>query len=43
MLVKLTKEVHQKLKEMSKELNMPMSQCINMLVSKWLKDNKWSS
>jgi antitoxin component of RelBE/YafQ-DinJ toxin-antitoxin module len=26
---------------MSKELNMPMSQCINMLVSKWLKDNKW--
>ena len=39
-LVKLTKEVHQKLKEMSKELNMPMSQCINMLVSKWLKDNK---
>ena len=40
MLVKLTKEVHQKLKEMSKELNMPMSQCINMLVSKWLQDTK---
>lgn len=40
MLVKLTKEVHQKLKEMSKQLNMPMAQCVNMLVVQWLKDNK---
>ena len=40
MLVKLTKEVHHKLKGMSKQLNMPMSQCVNMLVAQWLKDNK---
>lgn len=40
MLVKLTKEVHQKLKEMSQKINMPMSQCVNMLVTQWLKDNK---
>lgn len=40
MMVKITKEVHAKLKQMSKELNMPMSQCINMLVSQWLKDLK---
>lgn len=40
MLVKLTKQVHAKLKEMSIELNMPMSQCVNMLVTQWLKDNK---
>ena len=40
MLVKLTKEVHKKLKEMSTELNMPMSQCVNMLVTQWLKGNR---
>ena len=40
MMIKVTKEVHFKLKQMSKELNMPMSQCINMLVTNWLKDNK---
>ena len=40
MMVKITKEVHAKLKRMSNELNMPMSQCINMLVSQWLKDLK---
>ena len=40
MMVKVAKEVHLKLKQMSKNLNMPMSQCINMLVSNWLKDNK---
>jgi antitoxin component of RelBE/YafQ-DinJ toxin-antitoxin module len=40
MMVKVTKEIHAKLKQMSKELNMPMSQCINMLVTQWLKDNK---
>ena len=39
-MVKITKEVHLKLKQMSKELNMPMSQCINMLVTNWLKDNR---
>lgn len=39
MQVKLTKEVHTKLKEMSKELSMPMAQCINMLVSQWIKNN----
>lgn len=39
-MVKVTKEIHAKLKQMSKELNMPMSQCINMLVTQWLKDNK---
>lgn len=39
-MVKITREVHAKLKKMSKELNMPMSQCINMLVSNWLKDLK---
>lgn len=40
MMVKITKEIHAKLKKMSKDLNMPMSQCINMLVTQWLKDNK---
>ena len=30
----------QNLKEMSRDLNMPMSQCVNMLVTQWLKDNK---
>lgn len=40
MLVKITKEIHAKLKEMSKQLNMPMSQCVNMLVTQWLKDNR---
>lgn len=40
MLVKLTKEIHSKLKQMSEQLNMPMSQCVNMLVTQWLKDNK---
>lgn len=39
-MIKVTKEIHTKLKQMSKELNMPMSQCINMLVTQWLKDNK---
>ena len=39
-MIKVTKEIHAKLKQMSKELNMPMSQCINMLVTQWLKDNK---
>lgn len=39
-MIKVTKEIHAKLKEMSKQLNMPMSQCINMLVTQWLKDNK---
>ena len=40
MVIKLAKEVHSKLKEMSEKLNMPMSQCVNMLVTQWLKDNK---
>lgn len=40
MLVKLTKEIHSKLKQMSEQLSMPMSQCVNMLVTQWLKDNK---
>ena len=39
-MIKLSKEVYAKLKEMSDKLNMPMAQCINMLVSQWLKDNK---
>jgi len=39
MHIKFTIEVYNKVKEMSKKLNMPMSQCVNMLVTKWLKDN----
>jgi len=39
-MVKITKEIHAKLKLMKEKLNMPMSQCINMLVTQWLKDNK---
>jgi len=40
MQLKLTTEVHAKLKEMSEALNMPMAQCVNMLVNQWLKENK---
>ena len=28
------------LRKICTKLNMPMAQCINMLVSQWLKDNK---
>lgn len=40
MPIKLTKEVYLKIKKMSQKLQMPMTQCINMLVNQWLKDNK---
>jgi len=39
-MVKLTKEVHAKLKSISEELNMPMSQVVNMLINNWIKDNR---
>ena len=40
MPVKLSKEVHAKLKKISKELDMPMAQIVNMFCNQWLKDNK---
>lgn len=39
MLVTVPEDAHKKLKQMRKETSMPMSQCINMLVSQWVKDN----
>jgi len=39
-MVKLVKEVKQKLKSISNDLDMPMSQVINMLINNWIKDNK---
>jgi len=39
-MVKLTKEVYDKLKSISKELNMPMAQVVNMLVNVWIKENR---
>lgn len=38
-MVKLSKEVYSKLTEISKRLNMPRTQVINMLVTEWLKNN----
>lgn len=40
MAIKFTIDVYNKVKEMSQKINMPMSQCVNMLVTQWLKDNK---
>lgn len=39
-MIKLTKEVYLKLTEMSKMLNMPRTQCVNMLINQWFRDNK---
>lgn len=39
MPIKLKLEVYEKVKTMSKKLNMPMTQCINMLVTEWLLQN----
>ena len=39
-MIKLTKDVHAKLKSISKELNMPMAQVVNMLVNDWIKANR---
>ena len=39
MQLNVTKEVNEKLKQMSEKLNMPKAQCINMLVSQWIKEN----
>lgn len=38
-VVKMTSEVKIKLDKMSEEMGMPRSQCINMLVTQWLKEN----
>lgn len=38
-VVKLTAEVKAKLDKMSKELSMPRSQCVNMLLINWAKAN----
>jgi antitoxin component of RelBE/YafQ-DinJ toxin-antitoxin module len=37
-MLNISKEVKAKLRIMSKKLNMPMSQCVNMLVTKWLQN-----
>ena len=39
-MIKLTKEVKAKLKAISEELNMPMSQVVNMLINDWIKANR---
>lgn len=38
-MVRLSIEVYNKLTDISKQLSMPRSQVINMLVSEWLKKN----
>ena len=40
MMVRLSIEVYNKLTDISKSLNMPRSQVINMLVSEWMMKNK---
>lgn len=40
MNIKLSKEVFEKVELMSKMMNMPKSQCVNLLVSQWLEDRK---
>lgn len=39
-MVKLSKEVYNKLKSVANELNMPMTQVINMLLNDWIKANR---
>ncbi len=39
-MVKLSIEVYEKLTEISKRLNMPRTQVVNMLVSEWLSKNR---
>ncbi len=39
-MIKLSKEVYQKLKDVANRLDMPMTQVINMLLNEWLKNNK---
>ena len=39
MQLKVTDSTHKKLKEISRKLEMPMSQVINMFCIQWLKDN----
>lgn len=41
-MVKLSKEVYDKLTSISKELNMPRTQVINMLVTEWIRKNRAS-
>lgn len=38
MQIKLQQPVYEKLKTMSEKLNMPMAQCVNMLVTQWIKE-----
>jgi len=40
MQIKVTDKTHKKLKEISEELGMPMSQIIAMFCNQWIKDNK---
>ena len=39
-MIRLGKEVYDKLKSISTELDMPMSQVINMMLNQWIKDNR---
>ncbi len=39
-MIKLKKVVYDKLKSISLELDMPMTQIINMLINDWIKVNR---
>lgn len=39
-MIKLTKAVYEKLNSIAKELGMPKTQVINMLLNQWIKDNR---
>jgi len=39
-MIKLSKAVYDKLTSISKELNMPRTQVVNMLVNEWIKNNR---
>ncbi len=41
-MIKVSKEVMAKLIQMKEQMNMPITQCINYLVTEWLKNNKVS-
>jgi len=39
-MIRLSIEVKDKLRSIAKELDMPMAQVVNMLLNKWIKENK---
>lgn len=42
-MIRLSIEVKDKLRSIAKELDMPMAQVVNMLLNKWIKENKQRS